>query len=50
MFKRVHSTVEVGQQVEFVIVVINNCDCDLTDVYVIDDDYSQEISWFLLMN
>ena len=38
-----YKTVKVGQQVRFVIVVKNTGDCELTGVYVIDDDYTQGI-------
>nr|WP_295160431.1 Cna B-type domain-containing protein [uncultured Methanobrevibacter sp.] len=36
-------TVKVGQQARFQIVVKNTGDCELTGVYVIDDDYTQGI-------
>jgi hypothetical protein len=35
-----NKTVKVGEQVSFTIVVKNNGGCDLTGVYVIDDDYT----------
>ena len=36
-----NTTVKVGEQVYFVIVVENTGDCDLTGVYVIEDKYSE---------
>ena len=38
-----NKTVNVGEQVSFVIVVKNTGDCDLTGVYVIEDEYSEGI-------
>jgi len=35
-----NKTVEVGQQVQFVIIVKNTGECNLTGVYVIDNDYT----------
>jgi len=35
-----NKTVKLGEQVGFVILVTNTGDCDLTGVYVIDDDYT----------
>ena len=36
-----NKTVKVGQQVYFVIVVTNTGDCELTGVYVIEEEYSE---------
>ena len=36
-----NKTVKVGEQVSFVIIVKNTGDCDLTGIYVIDNDYDE---------